>query len=144
MRRYEVKRGHGKTLEKGGLRKRLAENFDGVSDKGDWHVASYGALQQVTVRMVSKSEIELDSQLDTTASLEVATDTHKRFNKFLETVTGFGVSLIVGVPLLLGLGYTAFRSALISILALTIGPWGSMASIMPTSMGGDSIIVGTR
>ena len=46
---------------------------------------------------------------------------------FLETVTGFGVSLIVGVPLLLGLGYTAFRSALISILALTIGPWGSMA-----------------
>ena len=46
---------------------------------------------------------------------------------FLETVTGFGVSLIVGVPLLLGLGYTAFRSALISVLALTIGPWGSMA-----------------
>ena len=39
--------------------------------------------------MVSKSEIELDSQLDTTASLEVATDTHKRFNKFLEIVTGF-------------------------------------------------------
>ncbi len=89
MRSYEVKRGHGKTLEKGGLRKRLAEVFDGVSDKGDWHVASYGALQQVTVRMVSKSEIELDSQLDTTASLEVATDTHKRFNEFLETVTGF-------------------------------------------------------
>ena len=39
--------------------------------------------------MVSKTEIELDSQLDTAASLEVATDTHKRFNKFLEIVTGF-------------------------------------------------------
>lgn len=89
MRSYEVKRGHGKTLENGGLRKRLAEVFDGVSDKGDWHVASYGALQQVMVRMVSKSEIELDSQLDTTASLEVATDTHQRFNKFLEAATGF-------------------------------------------------------
>lgn len=46
---------------------------------------------------------------------------------FLETVTGFGVSLIVGVPLLLGLGFTAFRSALLAVLALTIGPWGSMA-----------------
>lgn len=46
---------------------------------------------------------------------------------FLETVTGFGVSLIVGVPLLLGLGYTAFRAALLAILALTVGVWGSMA-----------------
>lgn len=46
---------------------------------------------------------------------------------FLETVTGFGVSLIVGVPLLIGLGYTAFRSAVMAVLALTIGPWGSMA-----------------
>ena len=89
MRSYEVKRGCGNALENGGLRKQLAKVFDGASDDGDWHVASWGALQQVTVRLVSKTEIELDSQLDTSASLEVATDTHKRFNKFLETVTGF-------------------------------------------------------
>jgi len=46
---------------------------------------------------------------------------------FLETVTGFGVSLVVGVPLLLGLGFTAYRAALLSVLSLTIGVWGSMA-----------------
>ena len=89
MRSYDIKRGHWKKLENGGLRKKLVETFGDASNDADWHVASYGALQQITVRQVSKSEIELDSQLDADAPLDIATDTHQRFNKFLESVTGF-------------------------------------------------------
>ena len=89
MRSYEIKRGHWKKLEKGGLKKKLAENFGDITDNDDWHVASYGALKQITVRMVSKSEIELDTQLDPKAALEVATKTHQHYNTFLESITGF-------------------------------------------------------
>ena len=89
MRSYDIKRGHWKKLENGGLRKKLVETFGDVSDDADWHVASYGALKQITVRMVSKSEIELDTQLDPDAALDVATETHQNYNKFLEAVTGF-------------------------------------------------------
>ena len=89
MRSYDIKRGHWKKLENGGLRKKLAETFGDASDNDDWHVASYGALKQITVRMVSKSEIELDTQLDPDAALDVATETHQNYNKFLESVTGF-------------------------------------------------------
>ena len=89
MRSYDIKRGHWKKLEKGGLRKKLVETFGDVSDDDAWHVASYGALKQITVRMVSKSEIELDTQLDPKAALEVATKTHQHYNTFLESITGF-------------------------------------------------------
>lgn len=46
---------------------------------------------------------------------------------FLESVTGFGVSVIIGLPLLLALGFTPLRAALLSLLGLTVAPWGSMA-----------------
>lgn len=57
---------------------------------------------------------------------------------FLESVTGFGVSLIVGIPLMIGLGYTALRSAAMTVFALTIGPWGSMApgTLLGAQLGG--------
>jgi lactate permease len=46
---------------------------------------------------------------------------------FMETVTGFGVSVIIGLPLLLSLGFTPLRAASLSLVALMVGPWGSMA-----------------
>ena len=45
---------------------------------------------------------------------------------FMETVTGFGVSVIIGLPLLLSLGFTPLRAASLSLVALMVGPWGSM------------------
>ncbi|HEY4557197.1 MAG TPA: L-lactate permease, partial [Enteractinococcus sp.] len=45
---------------------------------------------------------------------------------FLETVTGFGVSVLIGLPLLLSVGFTPYRAALLTLLGLMIGPWGSM------------------
>lgn len=45
---------------------------------------------------------------------------------FMETVTGFGVSVLIGLPLLLSFGFTPYRAALLTLLGLMIGPWGSM------------------
>lgn len=46
---------------------------------------------------------------------------------FIETVTGFGVSVMIGLPLLLSFGFTPYIAALLTLLGLMIGPWGSMA-----------------
>jgi lactate permease len=45
---------------------------------------------------------------------------------FMESVTGFGVSLIIGLPLTLAFGFNAYRAALITLMGIVIGPWGSM------------------
>lgn len=46
---------------------------------------------------------------------------------FMESVTGFGVSILIGLPLTLALGFTPYRSTLIALMGIVIGPWGSMA-----------------
>ncbi|PNL16888.1 L-lactate permease [Micrococcus sp. FDAARGOS_333] len=46
---------------------------------------------------------------------------------FLESVTGFGVAVIVCLPLLTTLGFTPFRAACLALLGLSVNPWGSMA-----------------
>src|SRR5699024_5563478 len=45
---------------------------------------------------------------------------------FLETVTGFGVSLLIGLPQQISFGFTPYRAALITMMGLMIGPWGTM------------------
>lgn len=46
---------------------------------------------------------------------------------FIESVTGFGVSVLIGLPLLIQLGFSPLRAAMLTVLGLTISAWGSMA-----------------
>ncbi|MGW4371461.1 L-lactate permease [Nocardia takedensis] len=46
---------------------------------------------------------------------------------FAESVTGFGVGIVVAIPLLLNLGFSARRSATMGLLGLVIVPWGALA-----------------
>ncbi|MGC3872558.1 L-lactate permease [Halomonas sp. GXIMD04776] len=46
---------------------------------------------------------------------------------FAESVTGFGVGAIVGIPLLLQIGLPPLRAAVCGLLGLVIVPWGSLA-----------------
>ncbi|MDO5744641.1 MAG: L-lactate permease [Micrococcaceae bacterium] len=45
---------------------------------------------------------------------------------FAESVTGFGIGVTVGVPLLLQLGHSVKHSALLSLLGLVAVPWGAL------------------
>ncbi|MDO5289205.1 MAG: L-lactate permease [Pseudomonadota bacterium] len=45
---------------------------------------------------------------------------------FAESVTGFGIGVTVGIPLLLHLGLPPARTALLGLLGLCAVPWGSM------------------
>jgi len=54
---------------------------------------------------------------------------------FFESATGFGVGIIVTVPLLIALGYSPVRSALIALLGQCAVPWGALA--IGTVLGAD-------
>src|SRR5699024_2311328 len=45
---------------------------------------------------------------------------------FMESVTGFGVSPIIGLPLTLAFGCTAYQAALNTLMGIVIGHWRSM------------------
>ncbi|WP_026820566.1 L-lactate permease [Arthrobacter castelli] len=46
---------------------------------------------------------------------------------FAESVTGFGLGVIVGIPILLHFGLSPTRAATVGLLGLTSGAWGSLA-----------------
>lgn len=60
---------------------------------------------------------------------------------FMESVTGFGVSLIIGLPLTLAFGFHAYRAALITLMGIVIGPWGSMGpgTLLGTELAGEAL-----
>lgn len=61
---------------------------------------------------------------------------------FMESVTGFGVSVIIAIPLLRALGFTPLRAALLALLGLTVAPWGSMApgTLLGSEIAGVSLM----
>ncbi|WP_027019109.1 L-lactate permease [Corynebacterium sputi] len=58
---------------------------------------------------------------------------------FLESVTGFGVSIIIGMPLMMALGFPPVASAVMVLLGLLfISPWASMGpgTLVATELSG--------
>lgn len=57
---------------------------------------------------------------------------------FFETVTGFGVAILIGLPLMMSFGFPPLRAAVLALLGLMIGPWGSMApgTLLGSQIGG--------
>ncbi|WP_349828511.1 L-lactate permease [Brevibacterium litoralis] len=45
---------------------------------------------------------------------------------FAETVTGYGVGVTIGIPILVHLGFRPLRAAFLGVLGMVMAPWGSM------------------
>ncbi len=86
---YDIKKGHGKEIEGDGLRKIAEEVFGSAKVEGDMVVTKYGAMTHLEAKMKDKSNIMINTTTDTKANVEVAADTIKQYNVFLEKVTGF-------------------------------------------------------
>jgi lactate permease len=54
---------------------------------------------------------------------------------FVESVSGFGVAMVVVIPLLIALGVSVFRAALLGIIGQMSVPWGALA--VGTTLGAD-------
>jgi lactate permease len=46
---------------------------------------------------------------------------------FAESVTGFGIGIVVAIPLLVGLGFGRLQAATLGLLGLVVVPWGALA-----------------
>jgi hypothetical protein len=87
----DIKRGHWRVVDGDGLRNLMEEHFptDVQVDGEGWHIVDYGALRPLKVKMHSKSELEVLTVSDPDVPNDVAGDSIRRYNKFLEAATGF-------------------------------------------------------
>jgi hypothetical protein len=87
----DVKKGHFKDIEGDGLKRKLEGAFGvgATSDADGRLVVSYGALRSLKVKVLSSSELMVETESDKDASPELASDTIRRYNAFLESATGF-------------------------------------------------------
>ncbi|HOO04384.1 MAG: DUF5611 family protein [Methanomassiliicoccales archaeon] len=86
---YDIKKGNCGNLEGDGLRRLMEAAFGSVTEEGDAYVSSYGAMGRIEVRMKGRTKLDISTVTDKNASPEVAADTIKRWNDFLERATGF-------------------------------------------------------
>lgn len=87
----DIKRGHWKVVDGDGLKDIMEEQFQvpvQVDDDG-WHMVEYGALKPLKVKVLSKSEMEILTTSNPDVSNEEASESIRRYNKFLEAATGF-------------------------------------------------------
>jgi hypothetical protein len=86
---YDVRKGHYPKIEGDGLKDIMGMTFGNVKAEGDKLVSSYGAITKVEVKVLSKTALDITSESDKDAPLEMQADTVKRWNVFLEQATGF-------------------------------------------------------
>ena len=85
MREYEIKRKHFPNVD-GKLYDIMKKSFGNVSKEGDYFVSSYKALESISAKLDGK-KIIVETKTKK-ASNEDSLDAIKRYNEFLEKVTG--------------------------------------------------------
>jgi hypothetical protein len=87
----DIKRGHWKVVDGDGLKGLLEEYFGtpvAVDDDG-WHIVEYGGLRPLKVKLLSKEDLEVVTVSAGDVTDAVASESIRRYNRFLEAVTGF-------------------------------------------------------
>jgi hypothetical protein len=90
MAEYDIKKGWFKNIEGDLLEKMMKEVFGNVSKKGDAFVSSYGVLESITVKVVSKDKLEIvTSNKEGKMADSDILDSKRKLNLFAEKATGF-------------------------------------------------------
>ena len=88
MRDYPVKRTVKKKLAGDGLKEIMERHFEGVKEEGDEITAHYGAMKSIKAKYDGK-KLWVETDTDASASDELALDTVRVYNRFLEEATGY-------------------------------------------------------
>ena len=88
MQTYPVRTSHRGNLAPEALERLLTPLFEGVSRSGDTVTASFGAIERLSVRADGRG-LAVDLAMNPKVAAEVAAETVQRYNRFLESVTGF-------------------------------------------------------
>jgi len=87
---YDIKKGWYKNIEGDLLEKMMKDVFGNVSKKGGALVSSYGVLEGITVKVVSKEKLEVvtSNKTGSMADSDIL-DSKRKLNVFVEKATGF-------------------------------------------------------
>ncbi len=88
MQEYEVRRGHQENVQPEKLKEHMQRFFGSVQEREGKLVASFGALKEISVWPSGKN-LNVDTQMDKNVTDDVAQDTIKAYNSFLEAATGY-------------------------------------------------------
>lgn len=88
MQRYPVRRDHVAHLTLNELVAHAKAAFGSAEQDGTFVSAKFGALEELRARSVGK-ELEVETRMNPKVPVEVAADTVRRYNQFLEAATGY-------------------------------------------------------
>ena len=86
MREYRFKRGYKPTEER--LEELIAKHFGGFEKDGDVYVVRFGAIEELRLWIKNK-RLYAESKTNPNVPEDVAIQTIKTYNKFLEELTGY-------------------------------------------------------
>ncbi|AEA47270.1 DUF5611 family protein [Archaeoglobus veneficus] len=86
MRQYPFKRGFKPTEER--LEEAIKKHFGDFKKEGDTYIVSFGAIEELRLRIENK-KLVAESKTNPKAPNDVAMNTIKTYNKFLEELTGY-------------------------------------------------------
>jgi len=85
---YPVRASERRNLALPALEEILKTCFGEAHVEGEWVVASYGAIERIAVRPAGR-ELSVDPKMNPHVAEDVARETIRRYNQFLEAATGF-------------------------------------------------------
>ena len=88
MQNYPVRASHRANLSLPSLEALAKTHFDSGTTEGDRVVASYGAIGRISARANGR-ELSVEVTMSPNVPEEVARETIRRYNLFLESVTGY-------------------------------------------------------
>ena len=88
MEKLDIKRGKYKDIEGDKLFNMMNEVLGNCKKEGDWFISSFGAMDPIKLKIVSKSELEMEINTISIPDAEVLNTMRKR-NEILEFATGF-------------------------------------------------------
>jgi len=89
VREYPIKRGHYKHIEGDKLRKIIEDFFGHVEERNGKYYTSFGSLARIEIYLKDKRTLVVSTTPKETYSKEEALETLRRYNRFLDVVTGY-------------------------------------------------------
>jgi hypothetical protein len=89
MQEYEVRRGHQENIQPDRLKAHMQQIFGSAQERGGKIVASFGAIKEISAWQSGKNVLSIETVMDKNVTDDVAQNTIKAYNNFLETATGY-------------------------------------------------------
>lgn len=89
MNEYDIKRGHYEKIDGDKLKILMKDSFESVKNEGDKLVSNFGALEKITVWLDGNKILCVETKMNTDVDDNVATESIRKYNQFLEIATGF-------------------------------------------------------